>query len=116
MSQRIARAQESVKEVIGETIQTLKDPRVGFVTVTAVRLSADLRHARVFVSIYGTPEEQEETIEGLRSARRHLRSELGRQVRLKYTPELTIELDPVPETAERVESLLRRIRHDEGAG
>lgn len=116
VSQRIARAQESVKEVIGETIQTLKDPRIGFVTVTAVRMSADLRHARVFVSIYGTPEEQEETIEGLRSARRHLRSEVGRQVRLKYTPELTIELDPVPETAERVESLLRRIQHDEGAG
>ena len=115
MSQRIARAQESVKEVLSDTIQTLKDPRIGFVTVTAVRLSADLRHARVFVSIYGTPEEREESIDGLRSARPYLRSELGRQIRMKYTPELTIALDDVPQKAERVENLLREIAREEDA-
>jgi ribosome-binding factor A len=113
MSQRVARAQESVKEVLGETIQKLKDPRIGFVTVTAVRLSADLRHARVFVSSYGTPEEQEQSIEGLRSARPYLQSEVGRQVRMRYTPELSIELDDVPQKAERVEDLLRRIAREE---
>jgi ribosome-binding factor A len=113
VSQRVARAQEVAREVLGETIQNLKDPRIGFATVTAVRMTADLRRARVLVSVLGTPEEEEQTMAGLRSAAPHIRSELGRQVRLKYLPELIFELDRGAQTAERVESLLREI-HLEG--
>ena len=114
MSQRTEKVQKLARRVLGEEIQALKDPRVGFATVTAVRLTRDLRHARVFVSVLGTPDEQNETMKGLRSATPHLRSELGRQIRMKYLPELTFELDHGVEDAERVESLLRRIHEEEG--
>jgi ribosome-binding factor A len=114
VSQRTEKVQKLARQILGEEIQSLKDPRIGFATVTGVRISADLRHARVFVSVLGTPDEQKKTMEGLRSARPHLRGELGRQMRMKYLPELTFELDRVVEDAERVESLLRRIHEEEG--
>ncbi len=104
--QRLARA------VLGESIQELKDPRIGFATVTAVRLSADLRHARVFVSVLGSPDEQAATMAGLVSATPHLRKELGHQVRMKYLPELVFELDKGAEEAERLEELLHKIHGD----
>ncbi len=115
MSQRTEKVQKLARQVLSEEIQTLKDPRIGFATITAVRISADLRHARVFVSVLGTPEEQKATMAGLRSATSHLRGELGRQIRMKYLPELTFELDHGVEEAERVETLLRRIHDEEGA-
>lgn len=114
MSQRTEKVQKLARQVLGEEIQSLKDPRVGFTTVTAVRISPDLRHARVLVSVLGTPDEQKETMKGLRSATPHLRTELGRQIRMKYLPELTFELDRGVEDAERVETLLRRIHEEEG--
>ncbi|MBA3350642.1 MAG: 30S ribosome-binding factor RbfA, partial [Actinobacteria bacterium] len=89
-------------------------PRIGFATVTGVRMTTDLRHARVLVSILGTPEEEEQTMAGLRSAAPFIRGELGRQVRLKYLPELTFELDRRAQTAERVEALLREIHLEDG--
>ncbi len=110
MSQRTERVQELARQVLGEEIGSLKDPRVGFVTVTRVRMSADLRYARVLVSVFGSEDQQTATMRGLQSATPYLRAELGRQVRLKYLPELSFELDKGPETAERVESLLRRIQ------
>ena len=113
MSQRTERVQRLARQVLGEEIQSLKDPRIGFTTVTAVRISQDLRHARVFVSVLGTDDEQKETMKGLKSATPHLRGELGRQMRMKYLPELTFELDHGVEVAERVESLLRRIHEEE---
>ncbi len=113
MSQRVARAQEVAREVLGETIQNLKDPRIGFATVTGVRMTTDLRHARVLVSVLGSPEEEEQTMAGLRSATPYIRSELGRQVRLKYLPERAFELDRRAQTAERVETLLREIHLEE---
>jgi ribosome-binding factor A len=112
VSQRVARVQKLARQVLGEEIQNLKDPRVGFVTVTAVRISPDLRHARVLVSVLGTDEERVATMDGLRSAAPHLRTELGRQVRMKYLPELVFDLDTGTDRAERVEELLRKI-HDE---
>jgi ribosome-binding factor A len=111
MTQRVEKVQRLAREVLGEAIHDLKDPRVGFATVTHVRISADLRHARVFVSVMGTDEEQEKTMEGLESAKPHLRSELGRQVRMKYLPDLTFERDTGPETAQRLEQVLREL-HD----
>ncbi|HEY7874856.1 MAG TPA: 30S ribosome-binding factor RbfA [Actinomycetota bacterium] len=113
MSQRTERVQKETRHILGEEIQALKDPRIGFATVTAVRVTPDLRHARVFVSVLGTPDEQTQTMKGLKSATPHLRTELGRRMRMKYLPELTFELDHGVEHAERVESLLRRIHEEE---
>lgn len=116
MSQRTEKVQKLAREILADELQSLKDPRIGFATIVAVRVSADLRHARVLVSVLGTPEEQEQTMKGLRSATPHLRSELGRQMRMKYLPELTFELDHGVEEAERVETLLRRIHEEEERG
>ncbi|HEX2239776.1 MAG TPA: 30S ribosome-binding factor RbfA [Actinomycetota bacterium] len=113
MTQRVEKVQKLARQVLGELIQELKDPRVGFVTVTAVRMTPDLRSARVFVSVLGTEAEQEDSIAGLKSATPHLRSELGHEMRLKYTPELTFQLDHGPEEAQRLETLLKKIHHDE---
>ena len=115
MSQRTEKVQKLAREVLAELIHSLKDPRIGFATVTAVRITPDLRHARVFVSVLGTPEEQDQTMKGLGSAKPHLRAELGRQMRMKYLPELTFERDHGVEDAERVETLLRRIHEEEGS-
>jgi ribosome-binding factor A len=109
LSQRIRKVQNLARQVLGEEIQALKDPRIGFATVTAVRISADLRHARVLVSVLGSDEDRRATMAGLDSAKPHLRAELGRQVRMKYLPELTFELDEVTDRAERVEELLRQV-------
>lgn len=116
MSQRTEKVQKLAREILADELQSLKDPRIGFATIVAVRVSADLRHARVFVSVLGTPEQQQLTMTGLRSATPHLRSELGRQMRMKYLPELTFELDHGVEEAERVETLLRRIHEEEERG
>ena len=103
----------SVEDAIHKAIHSLKDPRVGFATITAVRVTPDLRHARVFVSVLGSAEEREETMKGLRSAKSFLRGELGRQMRVKYLPELTFELDHQAEDAEHLEELLRKIHQED---
>ncbi len=113
MTQRMEKVQKLARQVLGELILGLKDPRVGFATVTRVKISPDLRHARVFVSVLGSEEEQELTMKALSKARPHLRAELGRQVRMKYSPELTFELDRGPEEAQRLESLIRKIHEDQ---
>lgn len=113
MTQRIDRVQRLARQILGEEIQNLKDPRVGFATVTSVRVSADLRFARVLVSVLGSEEEQEQTMRGLKSAKPYLRSELGRQMRLKYLPELSFQLDHRAEEAEKLERLFRTLHEDE---
>lgn len=113
MSQRMERVQKRARSVLGEAIGELKDPRIGFATVTAVRITPDLRHARVWVSVLGTEEEQAATMEGLRSARSHLRTVLGHGIRLKYLPELDFELDTQVQEAAKLERLFRKI-HEEG--
>lgn len=107
------RVQKLAKRVLGELIQDLKDPRVGFTTVTSVRITPDLRYARVYVSILGGEEQQLETMKGLESAKKFLRVELGRNIRIKYTPELIFERDDLPEQAERVETLIRKLHASE---
>lgn len=113
MSQRMEKVQKVARQVLGEAIHELKDPRIGFATVTSVRISPDLRHARVRVSVLGTEDEQSETMAGLNSAKSHLRGELGRQVRMKYLPELAFELDQQSEEAEHLEELLRKIHQED---
>ena len=111
MSQRTERVQKVARQVLGDAIQSLKDPRVGFVTVTSVRVSPDLRHARVVVSVLGDEEARKESLAGLESAKPVLRAELGRQMRMKYLPDLVFELDQGPDRAERIEELLHRIHN-----
>lgn len=112
MSQRMEKVQKLARQVLGELIHDLKDPRVGFATVTGVRISPDLRHARVLVSVMGTEDEQKDTMAGLNSAKPYLRGEMGRQMRMKYLPELVFELDHQLDDALRVEKLLHQI-HEE---
>lgn len=108
------RVNEAVREVLGEALnQDLKDPRVGFVTVTEVRTSSDLRHARVFVSVYGTPAEQEASLEGLRSAHGILQGRIARELRLKRTPALEFTLDDTAQRAARLERLIEDVTEDE---
>jgi ribosome-binding factor A len=107
MSERMRRVDTAVRQVLGDALsQDLKDPRVGFVTVTDVSTSPDLRHARVYVSILGTPAEQEASLEGLRSAHGYLQGRVARELRLKHTPELDFIHDDTAEKAFRVERLL----------
>jgi ribosome-binding factor A len=114
VTQRTERVQKLAKEVLGEAIQSLKDPRVGFTTVTAVRVTRDLRYARVFISVMGSHEEQDATMKGLKSATPFLRGQLGREMRVRYLPELTFELDHGPEEAERLERLLLKLHEHDG--
>ena len=116
MTQRTERVQKLAKEVLGEAIQNLKDPRVGFATVTAVRVSPDLRYARVFISVLGSREEQDATMQGLKSAAPFLRGCLGKEMRVRYLPELTFELDHAPEEAQRLESLFRKLHGSDDRG
>lgn len=114
MSKRTEKVQNLVREILGEAIQTLKDPRIGFATVTAVRITPDLHSLRVFVSVLGTEEEQMQTMEGLKSATPFLRTEIGRGVRLRFLPELNFHRDEGPELADRIEEILHKI-HDHDA-
>ena len=118
MTQRMEKVQKLAREVLGDLIHGLKDPRVGFVTVTKVRITQDLRHAKVLVSVLGEEEERASTMKGLKSATPYLRVELGHQIRLKYLPELVFELDTGADEAARIESVLRQIHerdeHEEG--
>ena len=105
--ERMRRVDAAVRHVVGDAMaQDLKDPRVGFVTVTDVKTSADLRHARVYVSILGTPAEREASLEGLRSAHGYLQRRVASELRLKNTPELEFVLDETAERAFRLEELL----------
>lgn len=115
MTQRTEKVNRLARQVLGEAIATLKDPRIGFATVTAVRVTPDLRHARVLISVLGTEQEQTDTMAGLERAKPYLRGELGRQVRMKYTPELHIELDHGAEDAQRLETILRDIHNEDQA-
>jgi ribosome-binding factor A len=101
------RVAESFKEVIAIEIGKLKDPRVGFVTVTAVGVTPDLRKARVFYSVMGDESSRRGTQAGLNSARKHLRASLGRKIRLKYLPDIEFVQDETLESGVRVEAILK---------
>jgi ribosome-binding factor A len=118
---RPERVAEEFREILAEEIPRLKDPRVGFVTVTRVEVSPDLRRATIYYTVLGQDRDHRATRAGLQSARSHLRAVLGRQVRLKFTPELEFEEDVGLAQVERVTELLRQLgaqteagRQDEG--
>jgi ribosome-binding factor A len=98
---------ERIQHIVAEMLETrVKDPRLGFITVTDVRVTPDLREASIFYTVLGTPEEQSDTRMALDSATGLLRSEVGRQTGIKFTPTLTFIADAVPENARHVEDLL----------
>jgi ribosome-binding factor A len=103
---RMRRVNEAVREVLSDAIKLLKDPRVGFVTVTDVRTSPDLRHAKVFVSVFGTDDERAATMDGLGSAHGVLQTAVNRELRLKRTPTLDFVYDDTAERADRLERML----------
>lgn len=106
-SDRMRRVNEAMREVLSDaTSQGLKDPRVGFVTVTEVDTSPDLRHAKVFVSVLGPPEQQQASLDGLRSAHGYLQRRVGSELRMKRTPTLDFLLDDTAAKAARLTQLL----------
>lgn len=113
---RIARVNEVVREVLAEELETMSDPRLDLVTVTGVEVSPDLKHARVFYTAVtgATQEERAATAKGLTSARRHLQSALGRQVRLKYIPRLAFEEDPGVRSGRRIDEIIRDLHQGGG--
>ncbi len=104
---RIRRVNEILREVIADECQNLKDPRIGFLTVTGVSVSPDLRRAKVYFTVLGGDEADAEAAEGLAASASRIRAAVGRQVRMKYIPRLEFVGDPVPAEARRIEALLR---------
>lgn len=115
MSRRLSRVEEACKEQLSESLQReIKDPRVGFVTITGVRLTPDLRHAKVYLSILGSDEEAEQSLAGLESAKGYLRSCLGKNLRLRYLPDIEFVREQLAEEALRLEELFKKAWAEEG--
>ena len=104
---RMRRVNEAIREILGAAIATeLKDPRIGFVTVTSVETRPDLRAARVYVSVLGTDDEREATLTGLRSSHGFLQGKIASEMRMKRTPTLTFHYDESIEQGMRMSRLL----------
>jgi ribosome-binding factor A len=113
MSDRMRRVNESVRQVLSEALPELKDPRIGFVTVTGVDTSPDLRQARVFVSVLGSEKKRKATLAGLEAAHGVLQRRLAAELRLKRTPQLTFEYDPSVERGVRMTKLIDDLAPDD---
>jgi ribosome-binding factor A len=106
--ERLRRVDEAIRQVLSDAVQDLKDPRVGFVTVTAVQTSPDLRHARVYASVLGDAEARHASLAGLRSAHGFLQRCVASELRLKHTPTLEFVYDETAERAQRLTELIDR--------
>ncbi len=116
MSERTRKIESRLKEIVGEEVAALSDPRIhGLVTVTEVRVSPDLSHATVFYSVLDEDADKEAK-EGLQSAAGRIQSSVGAQTRLKRTPRLRFEPDPVVEHAAKIEAALREVRKEAREG
>ena len=105
---RARKLADRIKVIVAETLeQRIKDPRVGFVTITDARVTGDLHDATVYYTVYGTDDDKAGTAAALESAKGVLRSEIGRQTGVRFTPTLTFVADAVPENALAIEDLLR---------
>ena len=104
---RAAKMADRIKVIVAQTLERgIKDPRVGFVTITDVRVTGDLQHASIFYTVYGTDDERSETAAALKSATGMLRSEVGKNITARLTPSLEFIADGIPENAALIESLL----------
>ena len=113
MTSRMRRVNESVKEVLANALPELKDPRIGFVTITGVETSPDLRHARVFVSVLGSEAKRARSLKGLEAAHGMLQARLARELRMKRTPQLAFEYDPTVERGVRMTKLIDELAPDD---
>jgi len=104
---------ELLREVLSEAVLELKDPRIGFVTITGVRTAPDLRHAVVYVSVLGSERKREQSLEGLSAAHGVLQARVAREVRMKRTPTLTFEYDPTVEEGVRMSKLIDELAPDD---
>lgn len=110
---RASRVAEEIKKELGDLLtQKIKDPRIGFVTVTDVEVTGDLQQATIFVSVLGDDEKKEETLVGLSKAKGFIRSEIGQRIRLRKTPEIFFKYDDAIEHGNRIEALLREINEE----
>ncbi|CEA04548.1 ribosome-binding factor A [Lysinibacillus sp. BF-4] len=113
MTLRSNRVAEQMKKELGELItRKIKDPRVGFVTVTDVEVTGDLQQATVYITSLGNEREREETLEALVRASGFIRSEIGKRIRLRRTPEIFFEFDSSVEYGNRIDTLLRQLHED----
>ena len=113
MPDRMRRVNESLRELLSEAVLELKDPRIGFVTITGVETSPDLRNARVFVSVLGSEKKREATLAGLSAAHGVLQARLARELRMKRTPQLAFEYDPSVERGVRMSKLIDELAGEE---
>lgn len=105
---RANRVGEQMKKELGDIIsRKIKDPRVGFVTVTEVSVTGDLQQAKVFISVLGDDKQKQETLIGLAKAKGFIRSEIGNRIRLRKTPEIVFEFDEAIEYGNRIETILK---------
>jgi ribosome-binding factor A len=105
------RLAERILKIVAELLERrIKDPRLGFVTVTEARLTNDLREAKVFYTVFGTPEERADSAAALKSATGIIRSEVGRLIGLRHTPSLEFIADELPENAQRIDELVAAVR------
>jgi ribosome-binding factor A len=115
-SYRMRRVNEALKEIIGNALaQELKDPRIGFVTLTGVDTAPDLSHAKVFVSVYGKQTEKEATLEGLRAARPFLQRLIGDELPLKRIPALEFVYDQSVDQGMRIQAILKKSEAEDGS-
>jgi ribosome-binding factor A len=113
---RVRKLGERIAQIVAEMLEhRIKDPRLGFVTVTEARVTGDLREATVFYTVYGSAEDHDGTAAALASAAGLIRSEVGRQTGIKHTPSISFELDKVPDTARNIEDLVAKAREADAA-
>jgi ribosome-binding factor A len=109
--ERVARMGDRIRVLVAERLEKgLRDPRLGFVTITDVRVTGDLQHASVFYTVLGTPEERADTAAALKAATGMLRSEVGKRLGVRVTPSLEFIPDAIPENADHISALLREAR------
>ncbi|ASS91517.1 30S ribosome-binding factor RbfA [Aeribacillus pallidus] len=114
MSLRANRVAEQMKKELSDIIgRKIKDPRIGFVTVTDVHLTGDLQIAKVYISVLGNEEQKENTMKALAKAKGFIRSEIGSRIRLRKTPEIHFEFDETIDYGNRIESLIHELKKEE---
>lgn len=111
--QRATRLAEAVKIEVTDIIQKrLKDPRIGFVTITSVEASSDLKYCTIYLTIYGDEKERENSLKGIEKAKGFIRSELGKVLKVRHVPELSFKFDYSLEYGNKIEKLLKEIKND----
>ena len=110
---RVRKVQEFIKQEVSKMLlNELKDPRIGFVTVTEVSVTGDLREATIYVSLFGKPEEKKQTLEALNKAKGFVRTELGKVLKIYYTPEISFKEDSSLDNGMHIDSLLKKIQNE----